>query len=141
MIFIFIYATINSNGNGKINILPGALNNAITVQATYTNSLGQQFTESTVISVTYDNELAIDGSSTMIGTTGNVFARYNGNLIIPVWSITSGNSHATIAADGTITILSSGTIVVSATYSGYTTTKTIELTYEAMHVVYQVLSL
>ena len=125
------YATVNSNGNGKINIVTGAQNNSITVQAVYTNSLGQSFTETKVISVTYDNELAIDGSSTMYGTTGNVFARYNGFLVTPVWSITSGNSYATIAADGTITILDSGTIVVSATYSGYTTTKTIELTYAA----------
>ena len=125
------YATVNSNGNGKINIVQGAQNNTITVQASYTNSLGQTFTETKNISVTYDNELAIDGASTIVGTTGNVFARYNGNLIVPVWSITSGNSYATIAADGTITIIASGTIVVSATYSGYTTTKTIELIYEA----------
>ena len=124
------YATVNSNGNGKISITPGAQNNNIIVQAAYTISPGVTITESKMISVTYGNELSIDGSSTMYGTSGNVYARYNGNLVTPVWSITTGNQLASIASDGTITIMGNGTIVVQAVYSGYTTTKTIELTYE-----------
>lgn len=125
------YATVNSNGNGKINIATGAQNNSITVRASYTTNLGVTITQSKTISVTYDNELAIEGSATMVGTTGNVFAKYNGNFVTPVWAITSGNQYASIASDGSITITGTGTIIVSATYSGYTTTKTIDLTYEA----------
>lgn len=125
------YATVNSNGNGKINITAGAQNNSITVQAVYTSSRGFTTAKTKTISVTYDNELAIEGSSMMIGTTGNLFAKYNGNIVTPVWSITSGNQYASIASDGSITITGTGTIIVSATYSGYTTTKTVELTYEA----------
>ena len=125
------YATVSSNGNGKINITTGAQNNSITVRASYTTNLGVTITQSKTISVTYDNELAIEGSATMVGTTGNVFAKYNGNFVTPVWAITSGNQYASIASDGSITITGTGTIIVSATYSGYTTTKTIELTYKA----------
>jgi hypothetical protein len=123
------YATVD--GNGKVNIISGAQNNSITVQATYVNSLGITLTETKTINVTYDNELAIEGPVTMTGISGNVIARYNGTIVTPTWTITSGNSYGTIAADGTITILNSGIIIVSATYSGYTTTKTIELVYEA----------
>ena len=61
------YATVNSNGNGKINITTGAQNNPITVQASYTDSLGVTTTETKVIYVTYDNELAIEGSPTITG--------------------------------------------------------------------------
>ena len=67
----------------------------------------------------------------MSGTSGTVVARYNGTVVTPTWSITSGNENATIGNDGTITIIQSGNITVSATYNGYTTTKTISLTYSA----------
>ena len=73
----------------------------------------------------------IEGSESMSGTRGNVVARYNHEVVTPTWSITSGNSHATIGNDGTITILSSGSITVQATYNNYTTTKNISLAYVA----------
>lgn len=123
------YATINSNG--KVTINSGVQNQTITVSASWTNSMNETYTETRTITISYDNELAIDGAATMTGTSGNVIARYNGTVVTPTWSITSGNGYASIDLQGNITILASGTIVVSATYSGYTTTKTIELIYEA----------
>ncbi len=118
------YATINSNG--KVTIVSGTQNQQITVQAVYNGN-----TATKTITISYDNELAIDGSDTMTGTSGNVVARYNGTVVTPTWSITSGNQYATIDNTGAITIVASGTIVVSATYSDYTTTKTINVVYEA----------
>jgi hypothetical protein len=43
------YATVNSNGNGKINIATGAQNNSITVRASYTTNLGVTITQSKTI--------------------------------------------------------------------------------------------
>lgn len=123
------YASINSNG--KVTINSGVQNQNITVSASWTNSMNESYTKTKTITISYDNELAIDGASTMAGTSGNVIARYNGNVVTPTWVITSGNQYATIDNTGAISIVSSGTIIVSATYSGYTTTKTIELIYEA----------
>jgi len=123
------YASINNNG--KVTINSGVQNQNITVSASWTNSMNETYTETKTITISYDNELAIDGASTMTGTTGNVIARYNGNVVTPTWVITSGNQYATIDNTGAISIVSSGTIIVSATYSVYTTTKTIELIYEA----------
>lgn len=116
------YVTINSNG--KVTILQGAQNNLITVRAAYST-----FTKTKSITVSYDNQLSIEGNSTMSGTSGNVIALYNNTVVNPTWSITSGNAYATINSSGEITILSSGEITVSATYEGYTSTKVITLTY------------
>lgn len=123
------YASINSNG--KVTINSGVQNQNVTVSASWINSMNETYTETKTIIISYDNELAIDGAATMTGISGNVIARYNGNVVTPTWTITSGNQYATIDNAGTINIVSSGTIIVSATYSGYTTTKTIELIYEA----------
>ena len=118
------YASINNNG--KVSITEGAHENSITVQATY-----QGNTASKVIDVSYDNQLTIESSDTITGTSGNVIARYNSLVITPVWSITEGNQYATINSSGNIVVLGSGNIVVSATYEGYTTSKTISLVYES----------
>ena len=118
------YVTINSNG--KVTILSGAQNNLITVRAVYSS-----FSKNKNIMVTYDNQLTIEGSGTMTGTSGNVIALYNNTVVNPTWSITSGNAYATINSSGEITILASGEITVSATYSGYTVTKNITLVYNA----------
>ena len=123
------YASINNNG--KVTINSGVQNQNITVSASWTNSMNESYTETKTITISYDNELAIDGASTITGTSGNVIARYNGNVVTPTWVITSGNQYATIDNTGAISIVASGTIIVSATYSGYTTTKTIELIYQA----------
>lgn len=50
-------------------------------------------------------------------------------MIQPSWSVTSGSSHASIANDGTITITSTGSITLSATYNGYTATKNVDVVY------------
>ena len=119
------YATINANG--KVTILSGANENTITVQAAYNG-----YTETKDIIVTYDgHQLTIDSANTITGTSGNVIARYDGNIITPTWSITSGNSNATIDSSGTITIIQSGDIAVQAEYNDYTTTKNITLVYDA----------
>lgn len=67
----------------------------------------------------------------MTGATGTVVARYNGTVVTPTWNLTDGQANATIANDGTITIIQSGNITVQATYNGYTTAKTISLAYSA----------
>lgn len=118
------YATINSNG--KVTILQGASNNPITVRADYNS----KHTTSS-ITVSYTNQLTIEGASTMSGTSGNVIALYNGSVVNPTWSITSGGQYATINSSGEITIINSGEITISATYSGMTVTKTITLIYDA----------
>ena len=121
------YATVNSNGNGKINIVQGAQNNTITVQASYNG-----YTETKDIIVTYDShQLLIDSANTITGTSGNVIARYDGTVITPTWTITSGGSNATINSSGEITIIQSGNITVQAVYNDYTTTKNITLVYDA----------
>lgn len=116
------YATINSNG--RININSGVQNQTLAISCTVDGS-----TATRVIEVTYDNQLSIEGSDSMSGTSGTVVARYNGTVVTPTWSITSGN--ATISNNGMITIVQSEDITVSATYNGYTTTKNISLTYSA----------
>lgn len=118
------YATINSNG--KVVILQGAENSLISIHASYD---GNNSTKS--VSVTYTNQMTIEGADTMTGTSGNVIALYNGSIINPTWSITSGGSNATINSSGEITILQSGEITVSATYNNSTVTKDITLVYAA----------
>ena len=118
------YASINQNG--KVTILSAADNSQITVRATY------GFLNVTAnMTVTYDNQLTIEGSDTMSGTSGNVIALYNNAVVTPTWSITSGNNYATINSSGEITIIADGEITVSATYSTYSATKVITLTYNA----------
>ena len=117
------YATINSNG--RVDIVSGVVNGTIVVQCSYSG-----ITLSKTILVSYDNQLNIECDSVMRGTSGNVVTRYNSEVVTPVYQITSGGSNATIDATGVVTIISSGLITVQATYSGYTTTKTISLVYE-----------
>ena len=117
------YATINSNG--KVTIDSNANNNAITVKAVY---LGNTITKQ--IYVTYSSQLNIEISNVMTGTSDNAVARFNGEVVTPTWSIVEGSSHATIASDGTITIISDGSVTISATYNGYTTTKTVTAVYQ-----------
>ena len=118
------YATINSNG--RVDINAGVQNKNLAISCTVDGS-----TATRVIEVTYDNQLSIEGSNSMSGSTGTVVARYNGTVVTPTWGLTDGQANATIGNDGTITIIQSGNITVQATYNGYTTTKTISLTYSA----------
>lgn len=118
------YATINSNG--KVSIVEGTVNQDITIQVIY-----RGLSETKTINISYDNQLTIEGSSSISGISGNVIARYNSTIVNPTWSITSGNAYATIDNDGEITIISSGNIIVSAEYNNYITTKNIELIYDA----------
>ena len=118
------YASINENG--KVTINSGVQNQTITVQAVYSS-----FIDTKTITISYDNQLTIESANTISGTSGNVIARYNGEIINPVWTINSGGSYGTINSSGEITIISSGNIEVQASYSGYSTTKTIALIYDA----------
>ena len=67
----------------------------------------------------------------MSGTTATIVAMYNGEIVQPTWSVTSGSSNATIAQDGTLTILNSGNVTIQATYNGYTKTKAVEVVYSS----------
>ena len=117
------YATINQSG--LITILTGAENSLITVEADYST-----FTDSKQISITFENILKIEGLATMTGTSGNVIALYQSQVVNPTWSIASGNQYATISQSGEITILASGQITVQASYNNAVETKTITLVYE-----------
>lgn len=118
------YATINNNG--KVVILQGAENSLITISAAY-----QGNTDTKSVSVTFTNQMTIEGADTMSGVSGNVIALYNGSIVNPTWAITSGSQYATITQSGEITIINSGEITISATYSGMTVTKVITLVYDA----------
>ena len=118
------YASINSNG--KVNIEVGVINEEIIVQAVFR---GRTITKT--ITITYDNQLIIEGADTITGTSGNVICRFNSTTVNPTWTLTAGNGVATIDNRGNITILQSGTIIVQAEYHNYTTSKQIELIYDA----------
>jgi hypothetical protein len=118
------YASINNNG--KVFINAGADNNTIQITASYHQTLTQ--TVSTTVS--YDNELIIDGPDNIMGLYGNVVARYNSTVVAAEWNITSGSEYAIISSAGMITVLGIGTITVMATYSGHTATKNIYVTYD-----------
>lgn len=117
------YATIDQSG--QVTILTGAQNSLITVEADYNT-----FTDSKQISITFENILKIEGLATMTGTSGNVVALYQSQVVNPVWSITVGNQYATINQSGEITILASGQITVQASYNNAVETKVITLVYE-----------
>lgn len=116
------YASINENG--KVTINEGVTGGSITIQCVYDGN-----TATKDITVSYDNQLTIECSSELIGTSGNAIARYNTTIVSPTWSITSGNQYATITSSGEITIISSGSITLSATYNGYQATRTVNVTY------------
>ena len=118
------YASINQNG--KVTINEGVVSEAIEITCTY----GED-TVSKTITISYDNQITIEGQDTMTGTSGNVIARYNSTIVSPTWSITSGGAYASIDQTGAITITASGVITVQAVYSTYTATKNITLVYEA----------
>lgn len=117
------YAEINENG--RVNIKPGASSSTIVVECDYKGMRAVK-----TITVTYDNYLIIESPLTIAGTTGNAIARYNGEVVAPTWSITSGGSHASVDASGQIAIQSSGDIVLQASYARMTATKNIALVYE-----------
>jgi len=118
------YATINTNG--RVDIIEGTTSQPITIQCTYGS-----ITVSKTITVSYDNQLVIECSDVMTGTSGNAIARYNSTIVSPTWSIINGSQYATIDQSGAITITESGSITLQAVYSGKTVTKNVSLVYES----------
>ena len=119
------YASINETG--RVDIEPGTIGQTIVIQA---SAKGLTTTKTMVI--TFDNDLSIDVANTLTGTSGNAIARYNDEIVYnPQWAVVSGSEYGNINALGEITITASGTMVISATYNGYMTTKSIELIYNA----------
>lgn len=116
------YASINEYG--RVDITSGISDKTIVIQCEHD---GLVATASILIS--YDNQLIVEGPDRIEGTSGNVIARYNSNVVTPTWSITSGSNYATIDSAGVITVLSTGTIMVRAFYSGYPATKSISVVY------------
>ena len=92
-------------------------------------------TATKTITISYDNQLTIEGADTITGTSGNVIGRFNSTTVNPEWTIVNGNNFATIDNRGNITIVSSGTIEIEAEYvrnnNTYTATKQITLVYDA----------
>lgn len=122
------YASINSNG--KVTINSGVQSQRITIDCSYTVN-NQSYTASKTITISYDNQLAIECSDTLTGTSGNAIARYNDNIVTPTWSIILGSQYATINASGEITILDSGAIIIQAEHRDYRTIKNVNVVYVA----------
>ena len=119
------YATINSSG--KLEILQAASQGGtVTVRADYGNS-----TATAVISVTYDVELSIVCSDTIMGTSGTYIVLYDGNDITSSSTITISSGSATVAS-GDITFSASGQLVFTATYNNKVSNpKSVTLVYDA----------
>ncbi len=115
-----------SNSNGKIDIRTNANNTPIVIQTTYRN-----ITKTATCYITYDAQFSIEAPAQMRGTSGQCIARFDGDVVNPSWSVSSGNAYATINSSGTVTISNTGTITVSATYNNRTTTRNIDVVYEA----------
>ena len=81
------YASINQNG--KVTIVEGTQDQPIIIQCSY-NGISTART----ILISYDNQLTIEGASSMEGTSGNVICRYNSTTVTPTWSIISGGALA-----------------------------------------------
>ena len=118
------YATMNENG--KIAIAEGVIDADIIIYCEYNNNSATKR-----INISYDNELAIECAPKIIGESGNAIATYNSSIVQPSWSISSGQSYATIDNSGQISITSSGHVTITATYNNYSCTKTIEVEYAA----------
>lgn len=122
------YASINEYG--KVTIEEGVEGQTIIIRATYDNMVTEA-----MATISYDNQLVICSADTMIGTTGNVLAAYNGAAVAASWTTISA-SGGTMDSQGNITITGNGSITVQATYVNavsqrvYTATKTITLIYE-----------
>jgi len=81
------------------------------------------------VTVSYDNQLTIECADVIRGSSATVVARYNGQVVAAAWTKTGGTAGVVIDALGEMTISSSGTAVIQASYSGYTTTKAVEIEY------------
>ena len=121
------YVTVNQYG--RVDIATGTISQTVQISAQYTRY--DTYTATITVLVSYDNQIVIQGADVMTGTSGNVVAVYNGNVVNPTWSITMGGEYATIDQSGNITITATGNIVVSVSYMGYTSTKAINVVYEA----------
>lgn len=116
------YASINENG--KVTINEGVTSQVITIYCSYDG-----FSANRTITVSYDNQLTIECSDELYGTSGNAIARYNSNIISPIWSITSGSQFVTINSNGEITITGTGDVTISASYNGYQKYRNIHVNY------------
>ena len=116
------YATINQNG--RIDVNEGVYNQSLTIQCSCRGSTVEK-----TIRVSYDNQLSIECLDKLVGTTANVVARYNGEVVSPTWSIVGGSENATIASNGTVTIIKSGVATIQAAYNNYVTTRSVILKY------------
>ena len=125
------YADINQNG--KVFVEPGTISSNITVSASYTHN-NNTYTTTKQITVTYDNQLNIESSSTITGTQGNIIVKFNSDTVTEncTLTITNGSEHIVnrqISQTGEFDILNSGDITIRASYLGYVKNKTITLVY------------
>ena len=118
------YATINTNG--RIDVNEGVTGQSITIQCMYQGDVVEK-----TITISYGNQLEIDCLDQLVGTSATVVARMNGLVVSPTWSILSGNEHASIDSNGTLTILDSGSVEIQAEYIGLTATKMVRLKYDS----------
>ena len=80
--------------------------------------------------------LVISGPSSTVGSAATYVAVYDGRPVSTnlTWSVTDGGTYATIAQDGTLTILTgaeNSPVTISASYNGLSVNKAISVTYDA----------
>lgn len=81
--------------------------------------------------------LVINGPSTIVGSASTYVAVYDGKVASAntVWSITEGSQYATIAQDGTLTVLNgaeNSPVTLSVAYKGLSVSKPLVVTYDAV---------
>ena len=113
------------NANGRMQIAQGAQGGLVTVRCEYMGEAREK-----TVSVTYDNQLAIECAPTIVGTSGNAVATYNSEPVSASWSVAAGGGHASIAQDGSVTVASDGDVTIRAEYGGYVTQRTVSVRYE-----------
>ena len=91
------FATINQNG--RLDVVSGTTMEEVTVRCDYNGQYAVK-----TITISYDNQLTIECSDTLSGTSATLIARYNSEVVSATWSIVSGSTYASISSNGTMTI-------------------------------------
>ena len=126
------YASIDNTG--LLTIFPSAENARVVVRGFWGASAAQK-----EIYVTYGNPLppilVIGGAQTVTAETCQYVAMYGGvEPVEAVWTITNGDTYASIDTGGTVTInsnASGSSVTIQAVYSGITTKTNVVLTYKS----------
>ena len=124
------YASITSDG-----VLTGRASGGATVKASYSDD-GVTKTATQAVSITTSKtlvNLSISGSSSVnVGGTATytctaTYSNGTSKTVTPNWSISSGDSYASITGAGVLTGKAAGTVTVKASFSGKTATQNVTI--------------